>query len=130
MNLELSNLKNIRKEKIWYFNEKKNYNNFIGKKTYICTKWDYNKSPFNIKNYGTLLQINKDYVSFTPGLYSNTNLIKHVYYSNEESRLIYIQINKLDIKKEYYKIRKQTCLNQEEKTYLYKKLIFNNFICI
>ena len=55
--MELPNIREITQQKYWHFNPSKNYEFYLGKKIYICTKWD-DPNKLNMKKIYVFRLIN------------------------------------------------------------------------
>lgn len=131
MNVEMTNT-NINKynnNKLWYYDKGYNYTKYIGKKAYICSKWDYdNNKYFNPFNYGKIIDIDELYVCFQRN--SNNKIERYIYYTHEEIKIIFLKIYNKPIRKQYYSIKNHTDFTNDEKKFLIKEFISDNFISI
>ena len=68
--MELQNIKKILETTCWVYNPSRNYDMYLGKKVYLCTKWD-DRDMINLKNYGTVVDITDTYICINTGFWKN-----------------------------------------------------------
>tara|TARA_B100001287_G_C22600550_1_gene490182 strand:- start:8 stop:391 length:384 start_codon:yes stop_codon:yes gene_type:complete len=124
--MELPNIREITQLKYWHFNPSKNYDFYLGKKIYICTKWD-DPNKINIKNYGKLVDINESFVCINTGYHTGyIELPRLLYYTNDEIKFIFLKIyDNVSIKSSYRNINKIQL--KDDYNECHQRLIKNNF---
>ena len=122
--MELQNIKKILEKTCWVYNPSRNYDMYLGKKVYLCTKWD-DPDMINLKNYGTVVDITDTYICINTGFWRNyIKLPRIIYYSHEEIKFVFLKIyDNVSIKCSYKNIKQY----KEDRNKQHKQLIKNNF---
>ena len=124
--MELQNIKKILETTCWVYNPSRNYDMYLGKKVYLCTKWDH-PEMINLKNYGTVVDITDTYICINTGFWRNyIQLPRIIYYSHEEIKFVFLKIyDNVSIKCSYKNIKQYDFIEDRNKQH--KQLIKNNF---
>lgn len=124
--MELPNIREITQQKYWHFNLSKNYDFYLGKKIYICTKWD-DPNKLNMKNYGKLIDINELSVCINTGYHKGyIELPRIIYYAHDEIKFIFLKMyDNVSIRSSYININKKQL--EDDYNEYHQRLIKNNF---
>jgi len=124
--MDLSNIIHITQKKNWFFNPSKKYHFYLGKKVYLCTKWD---SPYkiNLKNYGTLIDINDLCVTVKTGYHTGyIQLPRIIYFTHDEINFLFLKRHDyVSIRSSYKNIKNINSI--DEQTEKHNLLVNNNF---
>ena len=126
--MELPKIHNFLQKKIWNYDPKKNYHNYIGMKAYLCTKWDQ-PSKVNLKNYGKIHEITDLYICVQTGYRTGyLKLPRFIYYTHDEIKYLYLKTDyNTCIKNSYHNIKNNPDLDINQQIFLQKQFLQNNF---
>lgn len=124
--MELPNIKKILERKSWVYNPYRNYDLYLGKRVYLCTKWD-DPAMINLKNYGKVIDITDTYICINTGYRKDyIQLPRIVYYSHDEIKFVFLKIyDNVSIKSSYKNIQQYDFI--EDRNRQHQQLIKNNF---
>jgi len=126
-----ADVESLSTERLWTYQSQKNYEWCIGKKAFLCTQWDKHKSKVNLFNYGTITDITPQYITMQSGRYKNyNNLKRNVCFGHDNIYKLYLKTSGKSIRKTVKEINKIVCINIDEKRFLHKSLIQENFITL
>lgn len=124
--MEYASIKKILERKSWVYNPYRNYDLYLGKQVYLCTKWD-DPTMINLKNYGKVVDITDTYICINTGYRKNyIQLPRIIYYSHEEVNYLFLKIyDNVSIKKSYRNIKQYD--SEEDRSKLHQELMKSNF---
>ena len=108
------------------YNPFRNYDLYLGKRVYLCTKWD-DPAMINLKNYGKVVDITDTYICINTGYRKDyIQLPRIIYYSHDEIKFVFLKIyDNVSIKSSYKNIQQYDFIEDRNKQH--QQLIKNNF---